>query len=1099
MSTKAKESKQAEAVGGSAHVRPCAAEMHEVPRHPVLRLQQKVGNQATGRLLQAVGAQAKLRVSQPGDSSEQEADRIAEQVMRSNHQPGASLSVGPAGLQRKCTACAAGGATCPKCGEEEKLRIQRKATPASTASVHAAGESVPDGFLSQLGRGRALDPALQSVLESRFGYDFSGVRIHTGSRAAESARAVNALAFTLGHDIVFGRDQYAPHTDAGQRLLSHELAHISQQVMEPTVLRATDKHTAKPEFSVGRNSEGELVLSGVYRAGDTPESFIRRLELKYLRWRFDALPPILLAELMEFFEKAVVEEESDVIPQAGESYSILVRRVLEHAILRHYKARSGARVARPAEEKRTGPLESKLAGVEVSGGPLEEGSRVEPGAKPAEKPVTPEKGEAEETVPAEVRDFYEGSTMPEAERIPVEELKRMYLTYTRFVKGDPKWGEGGESFKAWVVFLEKNAERLSGRIEATRTGKLKLEILERLMEKLEKGEKLEFPSELEKELAKKARKALEEEGAAAITGRPEWWLLPAEDRRLLLEMMEKYPDLFRDMSGTADVKKLTAGMKQTLALQISAKYIPGETGAALLEMAKSPAFWAILAGTIAIYVGLWLAPEPFSKIAATVLTAFLLLYFGIDTIISFARAWSHLEDTCRYDARTGAELEEAAKKFAKEMGEIGAQVLVAIALWLVGRAAGKAIRGVKGKGVGKAPPVGESKAPPLPEGKPPAIEGKAPAPEAGKGVGVEEAKAPPAEAGKGTAVEEGKIPAAEEGKAPPVEEGKVPTAEKGKPSATEETTKKTVEERGKRGTEKKEPSKGTKEPVTRESYKPCFLASTLVDVGDGSRPIESVLVGDRVLGRMPEANDPARPHKVLNIFGGRTDTIVRVEVGEESIATTRHHSFYVRDLGWVQACRLRCGDMLETPSGRTLAITAVSLQRYSEPVATFNLTVDEVAAYFVCIAGTSVLVHNGGSEPPSYNEILMWLLGKSPKLRPTDTDGLSLWKTSSRADVNKFMEIRVKGVDARPLNDPHSFWTEAEFNTALERAGLKSVKTPGEGALKGDFDHFSIRPAEASSDAKYKLNADEMKVLESRLKSLPESTRVKPVDLHGTC
>jgi hypothetical protein len=66
-------------------------------------------------------------------------------------------------------------------------------------------------------------------MEPRFGHDFSGVRVHTGTQAAESARAVNALAYTVGRSIVFGPGQYSPETNAGQPLLAHELTHMRQQ------------------------------------------------------------------------------------------------------------------------------------------------------------------------------------------------------------------------------------------------------------------------------------------------------------------------------------------------------------------------------------------------------------------------------------------------------------------------------------------------------------------------------------------------------------------------------------------------------------------------------------------------------------------------------------------------------------------------------------------------------------------------------------------------------------------------------------------------------------------------------------------------------
>jgi hypothetical protein len=66
-------------------------------------------------------------------------------------------------------------------------------------------------------------------MEPRFGYDFSGVRVHTDARAAESARAVDARAYTVGSNVVFGTGQYAPTNEAGKSLLAHELAHVVQQ------------------------------------------------------------------------------------------------------------------------------------------------------------------------------------------------------------------------------------------------------------------------------------------------------------------------------------------------------------------------------------------------------------------------------------------------------------------------------------------------------------------------------------------------------------------------------------------------------------------------------------------------------------------------------------------------------------------------------------------------------------------------------------------------------------------------------------------------------------------------------------------------------
>jgi outer membrane protein OmpA-like peptidoglycan-associated protein len=142
--------------------------------------------------------QAKLTVNEAGDAYEQEADRIADRVMATSGPH--TVSAAPPRIQRF--------------------------SGQSNGQTEMAPDSV-DRVLA--GPGRPLEPALRMDMEQRFGYDFSQVRVHTGSAAEQSARGVNAHAYTVGHDIVFGEGQYSPHTLSGQRLLTHELAHTLQQ------------------------------------------------------------------------------------------------------------------------------------------------------------------------------------------------------------------------------------------------------------------------------------------------------------------------------------------------------------------------------------------------------------------------------------------------------------------------------------------------------------------------------------------------------------------------------------------------------------------------------------------------------------------------------------------------------------------------------------------------------------------------------------------------------------------------------------------------------------------------------------------------------
>jgi hypothetical protein len=126
-------------------------------------------------------------------------------------------------LQRKC-ACGQHTVAGGECAECRKKRLQRKTTG------HTDPETVPPIVHEVLrSPGQSLDAETRAFMEPRFGHDFSRVRVHTGARAVESTRAVNALAYTVGQDVVFGAGQYVLGTSEGKRLLAHELTHTVQQ------------------------------------------------------------------------------------------------------------------------------------------------------------------------------------------------------------------------------------------------------------------------------------------------------------------------------------------------------------------------------------------------------------------------------------------------------------------------------------------------------------------------------------------------------------------------------------------------------------------------------------------------------------------------------------------------------------------------------------------------------------------------------------------------------------------------------------------------------------------------------------------------------
>jgi len=114
------------------------------------------------------------------------------------------------------------------------LHLQRTAGNASVASMLGEEkERSPVLDVVGSGGGQPLEKGIRSGMEASFGHDFSEVRVHTGARASDSAKSVQAHAYTVGSDIVFQGDRYSPGTAEGQRMLAHELTHVVQQRSGP--------------------------------------------------------------------------------------------------------------------------------------------------------------------------------------------------------------------------------------------------------------------------------------------------------------------------------------------------------------------------------------------------------------------------------------------------------------------------------------------------------------------------------------------------------------------------------------------------------------------------------------------------------------------------------------------------------------------------------------------------------------------------------------------------------------------------------------------------------------------------------------------------
>ncbi|HKR12656.1 MAG TPA: DUF4157 domain-containing protein [Pyrinomonadaceae bacterium] len=184
-----------------------------------------------------LGLQAKLTMGQADDVYEREADLVADRVLSS---PGQG-TVKPTAMQ-----------------------IQRYAGASA-----ASGDYVPDSVSQALAQsGMPLPRTVQQNMEQRFGHDFSQVRVHSGMSAANSARDINAQAYTVGHNIVFGAGHFAPETQQGQRLLAHELTHVVQQrtSVSPAMQRQPDKGDEVSTEEFGKELEKDGIFEKIGKA-----------------------------------------------------------------------------------------------------------------------------------------------------------------------------------------------------------------------------------------------------------------------------------------------------------------------------------------------------------------------------------------------------------------------------------------------------------------------------------------------------------------------------------------------------------------------------------------------------------------------------------------------------------------------------------------------------------------------------------------------------------------------------------------------------------------------------------------------------------------
>jgi hypothetical protein len=147
---------------------------------------------------------------------------------------GTAQAIRPLFIQRKCMTC------------EEEDTVQRKEATSfiQGKQVGSVDAEISDRIEGSKGGGQSLSPGMKSFMEQRLGSDLSDVRVHTDGSAARLSQDLNANAFTVGRDIFFGKGRFVPDSDAGKRLLAHELTHTVQQGATGQTIQKEDKGTA---------------------------------------------------------------------------------------------------------------------------------------------------------------------------------------------------------------------------------------------------------------------------------------------------------------------------------------------------------------------------------------------------------------------------------------------------------------------------------------------------------------------------------------------------------------------------------------------------------------------------------------------------------------------------------------------------------------------------------------------------------------------------------------------------------------------------------------------------------------------------------------
>ena len=524
-------------------------------------------------------------------------------------------------------------------------------------------------------------------MEQTFGAKLDGLRVHSNPAAAAAADRQDASAFALGRDIVFGAGEFAPGTQSGDRLLAHEIAHTLQQTgsgtpgegtLEAEARNAADRAAAG--IPVGSLSSTRPRVLRQEKLPEKPkEPRIISSETLVLGSRTGAFPALPDTEAMRLLIRRGSAVDSDVVDSDVIEECDIQLIGLSGAIGTKFRFVHPT-LGRILDVTYDGQGENSLGfhldfywlpPVAATG---KEGHQ--PGGRSPSKGGTDPQGRPLKPPPELL------SPDPKNPAKNPEEAIRLYQLIREHLNVEP--GKEGEEMVKFAHFLEINKGKIEGILQSTKTG---AEITEAEIQKiidmygkfiaaepLDTPEKLEKPADFDK----------------VFKYDPNWQKMSKEDRQLLIDYSKMSPEEIE--SAKLDFSQVSSSMKEEMALKLVDSW-PGEVAEAAEAAFTDPGFIISLVLTIAIYIGLWLTPDPsfITKVAAGTLTAVMWAMFAWEDIWNTMVEYSAFEENVKR-ARTAAELKAAGNRMAKKIGAVGFDILMMIATWGLGKAAGPKLR-----------------------------------------------------------------------------------------------------------------------------------------------------------------------------------------------------------------------------------------------------------------------------------------------------------------------------------------------------------------------------------------------------------------------